>query len=127
MLVTDKLAYLILLSLTFIYLNQLIIDAKTETVIDKCCGYNIMISNSKIPTFLTLIMEVSDISHRSGKKISLDLIDTCLQELNKKYYKEFSDYFEEISHIHQLPTNIYHYIKLKYYFISFTARIYSCS
>jgi len=108
MLVTDKLAYLILLSLTFIYLNQLIIDAKTGTVINKYCEYNIMISNSKIPTFLTLIIEVSDISYRSGKEIPLDLIDTCLQELNKKYHEEFSDYFEGISYI---PTS-YKYLPL---------------
>jgi len=44
-LMTDRLVYLILLGLIFIHLNQLIVDVKTGTVIDKYCKYNdIMVS-----------------------------------------------------------------------------------
>lgn len=114
-LVTNKLAHPILLGLTFIHLNQLIIDTKIGTVIDKHCEYNIMISNSKILTFLILIMEVLDTS-RPNKYSS--------QELNKKYYKEFSDCFKEILYAYQLLTNIYHPIKFKDLSISFIARTY---
>jgi len=81
---TDKLAYLISLSLTFIYSNQLIIDAKIETVIDKCCGYNIITSNYKIAISSISIMKVLDTSTRTGEEISLDPIDIHLQELNRK-------------------------------------------
>ena len=61
MLVTDKLAHPMLLGLIFIYLNQLIINAKTETIIDKYCGYNIMILNGNIPTSPIPIIEMLDI------------------------------------------------------------------
>jgi len=72
-------------------------------------------------------MEVLDITLRSGKMIFLNIIDIDLQELNRKYYEEFSDCFKEIPHIHQLLTNIYYCIKLKDLFLIFTVRTYSYS
>ena len=59
-----------------------------------------MISNYKITAFSISIIEVLDTLIRSGKEISFNPIDTHLQELNRKYYKKFSDYFKEIPYIH---------------------------
>lgn len=71
MLVTNKLAYSMLFDLIFIYFNQLIIDAKTKTIINKHYGHNIITSNSKILTSPTLIIKMLDIFSRFSKKISI--------------------------------------------------------
>ena len=148
MLVIDRLVHLILLSLTFMHLNQLIIDVEIEIVMNKHCRYNIMIINSKTTVLKTkeetnalLEQKQSYIEDKkplaikrspklptlgAKKNISWEYVHTYLQELNRRCHMEFTECFEGIPHAHKLLMDIYHCIKLKDSSQIFIAQTYLC-
>ena len=125
-LVTNYLAYQILLSLTFLYGNKLIIDTNVEIVVDKCNGYNLMTLDSQETLTTTLVKKKIQTNHILELSClvttpireyivaveylarSVESNNIWLQALNEKYHQEFADCFREISHVSQLSTDIYH-------------------